>query len=351
VKSNIGAKDSLRVAGSFVGIAATAGALVMACSVGDGRVAAVVVADDAGDSAASDAATFDAAGCFDVSSLCKANNVACGEVLVHDDGCDRDRVVACGTCPGAYAAGELIGILGSEFRMGNGLPSSPAADEKPQHLETVASFLIDRTEVTVAAYTACVAAKACTPAGTGGACNYGVRERAQHPINCVDWYQANALCSFRGDRLPTEAEWEFVSRGGVALRTYPWGNQSPAGLKSDAGLPVCWSAALDAGVRASTCPVDRGGNADTTSQGIVDLAANVREWTVDGWSPNYASPRRSAFRVQRGGGWFADVTPDSVNAIHRIAEVASARAADVGFRCVRPASIDAGVPTSPDASR
>lgn len=341
----------MRVVGSLVVIAATAGALVMACSVGDGRVPTIVVtgdAGDAGDAAESGASTFDAAGCTDVSSLCKAHNVACGDVLVRDEPCASDRLVSCGVCPGGIDTKAMVSILGGAFRMGNGLPSA-SADEKPQHTETVRPFFIDRTEVTVSAYTACVAAKACTPAGTGGACNYGVRERATHPINCVDWYQANAYCSFRGHRLPTEPEWEFVGRGGVALRTYPWGNQSPSGLRSDAGLPVCWSAVLDAGARSSTCAVGRNGNADSTSQGVVDLGANVREWTSDGWSANYASSRVPTYRVLRGGGWFADVTPESVNAIHRNADTATGRAADLGFRCVRDFISDAGVSWSPDA--
>lgn len=65
----------------------------------------------------------------------------------------------------------------------------------------VQPFCIDKTEVTVAAYEACVRAGKCTPAGdqqsglsaaTGESCNRSVPGREQHPINCVDWAQANA---------------------------------------------------------------------------------------------------------------------------------------------------------------
>lgn len=113
----------------------------------------------------------------------------------------------------------------------------------------------------------------------------------------------------------------------------PLGNKSPTGLAS-----LCWAGTKDdAGAPKSTCVVGREPNPDTTNQSVFDLGANVREWTLDGWSPSYDTPRKTTFRVQRGGGWFADVTAASVNATHRISSLPTARTADVGFRCVRPA--------------
>lgn len=322
---------------------ATTGAVAMACSVGDGRVTAGPESNDAGDPSTQDASPLDGATCRDALSLCKANNVVCGPVLVRDEDCNVDRVVDCGICVGELLGdGGMIGVRGSIFQMGNALPTA-APEEKPQHVERIADVFVDRFEVSVDAYTDCVAHKACTPAGTGGACNFGLSERGAHPINCVDWYQANAFCSYRGHRLPTEAEWEYIGRGGVALRTYPWGNQSPTGLKSDAGLPICWGGTADAGTLGSTCTSDRPDNLDTTSQGVRDLGANVREWTSDGWSANYDAGRSPVFRVMRGGGWFSDLTTESVNAIHRRSDVAIARSADVGFRCIRPLLTDGGV--------
>jgi formylglycine-generating enzyme required for sulfatase activity len=312
------------------------------CSADDPRASIVATPTDAG-ADAMDALAFDAASCFDVASLCKLHNVACGPLLAFDQGCDIERTVDCGVCRGAATLDTMVPIRGDKtgFKMGNASPTAPD-DEKPQKQVAIGNFLVDRVEVSVAQYNECVVAKACTPPATGGACNFGVAGRSEHPINCVDWYQANAFCSYRGRRLPTEPEWEYVARGGASLRTYPWGNQSPTGLAA-----LCWAGGRgDGGVPKSTCPTAREPNQDRTAQSVFDLGANVREWTLDGWSPNYDAPRTATFRVQRGGGWFADTTAASVNAIHRLSSLPTARTADVGFRCVRPLpdALDGGFP-------
>ena len=321
---------------------AGAGALAVGCTAGDPRVPVIEpTADSGADAGQADAGGFGAAACFDVESLCKLHNVVCGPLRAFDRGCAVERDVECGACPGPIGNESMVFVRGEKtaFKMGNASPTAPE-DEKPQKQIAVGNFFVDRFEVTVEEYTACVVAKACTLPATGGACNYGIASRAEHPINCVDWYQANAFCSFRGHRLPTEPEWEYVARGGASLRTYPWGNQSPTGLTS-----LCWAGTKDdGGAPTSTCVIGREPNPDKTIQGVFDLGANVREWTLDGWSPNYDAPRSTVFRVQRGGGWFADTTAASVNAIHRLSSLPTARTADVGFRCIRPLPefLDAG---------
>jgi len=108
-----------------------------------------------------------------------------------------------------------------------------STSERPAvHQVKLASYEIDVTEVTVAAYERCVRAGPCKQAKSGHACNSGVAGREQHPINCVDWDQANAYCAWRasGSR-----------RGGVGVRgarydgrQYPWGT-SPRSV-------LCWVA-------------------------------------------------------------------------------------------------------------
>jgi len=162
-----------------------------------------------------------------------------------------------------------------------------------------------KTQVTVEQYKACVDAGACTAPDTGGYCNWGQSDRGKHPINCVDWHQAQAYAKWAGGRLPTEAEWEYAARSGGRDWKYPWGNENA----------TCDRAVMDDGGngcgRGSTWPVCSKPKGNTT-HGLCDMAGNVWEWVQDWYHDSYngAPTDGSAWekptgsnRVRRGGSW------------------------------------------------
>ncbi|HEX7603983.1 MAG TPA: SUMF1/EgtB/PvdO family nonheme iron enzyme [Polyangiaceae bacterium] len=225
--------------------------------------------------------------------------------------------------------GNMVRVPGDTFMMGT---SAGDADEGPVHSATVATFDVDTTEVTVAAYKACAAAAACTDAdedkdGAQDACTWS-KHRGDLPITCVSFAQAEAFCKWAGKRMPTEEEWEFAARG-TDGRLYPWGNDAPTD-------EPCWSGIPRPDNRAvRTCTVASHPK-DKSPFGVLDLAGNVQEWTASPYC-NYASKRCQSpdlYRVKRGADHYATVASD-VRATKRIMQAVQWGYQDVGFRCAK----------------
>ncbi|MBM4374831.1 MAG: SUMF1/EgtB/PvdO family nonheme iron enzyme [Deltaproteobacteria bacterium] len=188
---------------------------------------------------------------------------------------------------------------------------------------TVDAFCMNRTEVTTAAYAACVKAGKCTPADTEYGCNAGVAGRQNHPINCVDWNQADAYCTAQGLRLPTEEEWEYAARG-TDGRLFPWGNAEPS-------KQLCWDGEGNdkgQGNRQSTCPVGAYPKGRSPF-GLVDMVGNVWEWT---------STQKGSYRVRRGGSWGC-VDPSCARSAFRHGDGPTHQRDDLGFRCAGSAAL------------
>jgi formylglycine-generating enzyme required for sulfatase activity len=224
---------------------------------------------------------------------------------------------------------EMLRIPGGTFAMGSGRYS----DEMSTHSVTLNAFDMDRTEVTVAAWSECVKAVSCQARTTtfdrederNADCNGGDPGRAEHPINCVDWTDANTYCKWAGKRLPTEEEWEYAARGSKS-RTYPW--------ESDYPMPqLCWRRRQ---FREGTCAVGRFPS-DVSQFGLVDMAGNVWEWTSSRYSDNYDSPRDFDGFVNRGGSWNDD-SDTRIRTTNRDWDAPNVRSTVLGFRCARTIS-------------
>lgn len=251
------------------------------------------------------------------------------------------RSAAASRAGAAEAGGDMVALPGGSFRARElgGLRKDQV------QIQTVSAFALDRTEVTVERYDACVRAGACSPAATtvewegirdldrvrwSPLCNGNRADRAAHPLNCVDWNQAVAYCRWRGKRLPSEGEWEWAARAGGDAAPYPWGREAPSSQ-------LCWSgdeASSASRVHAGTCPVGAFSRGDTAS-GVKDLAGNVWEWTATvEWSNAASYIGATTGKVIRGGSWL-ESDPARVSAGVRVVNEESRRSVDVGFRCAK----------------
>lgn len=120
----------------------------------------------------------------------------------------------------------------------------------------VGPFAIDTTEVDVATYRACIEADACR--------NVSQLGRLEQPAAPLSFADAEALCTFLGGKVPSEAQW--LSVHGPAR--FPWGDE-----------PADCDRALALGCADTLGPVGSG-RLGASTDGAVDLAGNAWEWVT-----------------------------------------------------------------------
>ena len=171
-----------------------------------------------------------------------------------------------------------------------------------------------------------------------------VAGRENHPVVHVSWNDAAAYAVWAGKRLPTEAEWEFASRGGLERRRFPWGDElTPEGRH----LCNIWQGEFpdrDAGEDgySAPAPVDA---FPPNGFGFHTITGNVWEWCADWFSPDYhllatkinpVGPAAGVVKAMRGGSYLCHASYcNRYRVAARTSNTPDTSTTNIGFRCAR----------------
>jgi formylglycine-generating enzyme required for sulfatase activity len=148
----------------------------------------------------------------------------------------------------------------------------------------------------------------------GGDWRNGLNKRQvadESAVVAVSFQDALAYCKYKGQRLPTEDEWEFIARG-PERHTFPWGENTALA-----------AAALNAPPRVADGPAEGIGGR------YHGLSGNVWQW-VD--------TQVNGRKVLKGASWL-ETNPAYRRAATRRMDVANRADEDSGFRCAKSLSV------------
>jgi sulfatase modifying factor 1 len=153
-----------------------------------------------------------------------------------------------------------------------------------------------------------------------------IDDRMDHPVVQVSWRDADSFCRWAGLRLPSEAEWEYAARGGLAQQRFPWGDELEPGGEHAMNI---WQGrfpsenTVDDGYYG-TCPVDEFA---PNGYGLHNVSGNVWEWCAD-WF------HEDGRRVIRGGSYLCHASYcNRYRVAARSSNTPDTSLGHMGFRC------------------
>ncbi len=186
-----------------------------------------------------------------------------------------------------------------------------------------------------------------------------LRGREQHPVVQVAYEDAASYAQWAGKDLPTEAEWEFASRGGREGAEFVWGDEfNPNGqwMANTWQGEFPWANSASDGF-VGTAPV---GSYPPNDYGLYDMAGNVWQWTSDWYATRDPAPSAKTCCIPhnpRGGTLQASFESSKIQIPRKIvkggsflcspnfcrryrpaarhAQMIDSGMSHVGFRCIR----------------
>ncbi|WP_093182002.1 formylglycine-generating enzyme family protein [Sanguibacter gelidistatuariae] len=167
-----------------------------------------------------------------------------------------------------------------------------------------------------------------------------------HPVVQVALADAEAYAAWAGKSLPTEAEWEYASHGGLDVGPYAWGEEPrPEGRLMantwQGRFPYQNTGALG---WVGTSPV---GTFPANGYGLLDMIGNVWEWTTTDYAATHvvhsccsptptSDPTTIPRKVLKGGSHLC--APEyclRYRPAARSPQAVDTSTTHIGFRCVR----------------
>ncbi len=199
-----------------------------------------------------------------------------------------------------------------------------------------------KTEITLGQFKQCFAAGKCNEVigkdkSDYDKCNWGHPDRDDHPMNCVNGYDAEAFCRWVGGRLPTKDEWNAEASNRSEKPEWPWGPNVSVSCERAIWAEDAKYKFTGCG-RGTTWPVCSKPRGNSVS-GLCDMIGNVWEWTSSDCFPNTSNHSRWL----TGGSW--QTAQDSMDAFSQKVFKPELWAPFTGFRCVRSPHVDADTDT------
>ena len=159
-----------------------------------------------------------------------------------------------------------------------------------------------------------------------------IKKIYNYPVIHISWYEADAYCRWKGGRLPTESEWEYLSTNG-SKTLYPWGDSEKMFDQCNINYKNNWVTSI---LENNTLT--------NNENGIEQLIGNCWEWCeepiypYDNFKidPLYREMSYAFFgykQICKGGSWC--VPNYLITSSYRNAQIPNCRKQYIGFRCVK----------------